>query len=50
MFFGQQAWFLYEHVATEIRETKEDCSFENENDEIEEKKHPVLAITCRAGR
>ncbi|CAF3811262.1 unnamed protein product [Rotaria sordida] len=47
-FFDQQEWSLYEHVATEIRQTKEEYSFEHETG-IEAKKHPVLAFTCRAG-
>ncbi|CAF0795316.1 unnamed protein product [Rotaria sordida] len=48
-FFDQQEWSLYEHVATEIRQTKEEYSFEHETG-IEAKKHPVLAFTCRAAR
>ncbi|CAF2842061.1 unnamed protein product [Rotaria sp. Silwood2] len=49
-FFDQQEWKLYEHVATESRQTKEEYSFENDNSGIEQKKHPVLAFTCRAAR
>jgi len=48
-FFDQQEWKLYEHVATELRQTQEEYSFQDENNEIEQKKHPVLAVTCRAG-
>lgn len=47
-FFDQQEWTLYEHVATEMRETKEEYSFQQDTG-IEPKMHPVLAITCRAG-
>jgi hypothetical protein len=37
-------------VATEERKTKEEYSFEDYHDGIEQKNHPVLAVTCRAGR
>ncbi|CAF4794041.1 unnamed protein product, partial [Rotaria sp. Silwood2] len=49
-FFDQQEWSLYEHVATNTRETKEEYSFECENSGLKQKQHPVLAITCRAAR
>ncbi|CAF0969431.1 unnamed protein product [Rotaria sordida] len=49
-FFDQQEWKLYEHVATESRQTQEEYSFENDNSGIEQKKHSVLAFTCRAAR
>lgn len=32
-----------------MRETHEDYSFEDDNHGLDQKKHPVLAITCRAG-
>lgn len=48
-FFDQQEWNLYEHVGTETRETAEEYSFADENTEVEEKNHSVLAVTCRAG-
>ncbi|CAF2577116.1 unnamed protein product [Rotaria sp. Silwood2] len=48
-FFDQQEWSLYEHVATEMRDTNEEYSFEHETG-IEPKTHPVLAFTCRAAR
>ncbi|CAF1441289.1 unnamed protein product [Rotaria sordida] len=48
-FFDQQEWALYEHVATEMRETEEEYSFEHET-VIKAKTHPVLAFTCRAAR
>lgn len=50
-FFDQQEWALYEHVATEVRETMEEYSFDEENvATAASKKHPVLAVTCRAGK
>ncbi|UJR14751.1 hypothetical protein I4U23_001741 [Adineta vaga] len=49
-FFDQQEWSLYEHVATEIRESNEEYSFEDEDNAIGQTKHPVLAIACRAAR
>ncbi|CAF0809229.1 unnamed protein product [Adineta steineri] len=50
-FFDQQEWSLYEHVAAEIRETKEEYSFDgDQNEGLEQKRHPVLAIACRAAR
>ncbi|CAF1090090.1 unnamed protein product [Rotaria sp. Silwood1] len=49
-FFDQQEWKLYEHVATESRQTTEEYSFENDNNGIDQKKHSVLAFTCRAAR
>jgi hypothetical protein len=36
-------------VATEQRQTQEEYSFQDENSGIEQEKHPVLAVTCRAG-
>lgn len=48
-FFDQQEWNLYEHVATEARETKEEYSFVDDNSGIEQKKHSILSVTCRAG-
>lgn len=48
-FLDQQEWTLYEHVATESRQTDEEYSFEDEDNGIEQKKHPVLSVTCRAG-
>ena len=48
-FVDQQEWKLYEHVATESRETHEEYSFQDEDNGIEQKKHSVLAVTCRAG-
>ena len=48
-FFDQQEWSLYEHVATEIRESNEEYSFDDENSSLGQKKHPVLAVACRAG-
>ena len=48
-FFDQQEWKLYEHVATELRESKEEYSYEDEKFGIVQKKHSVLAVTCRAG-
>ncbi|CAF0784139.1 unnamed protein product [Didymodactylos carnosus] len=47
-FVDQQEWNLYEHVATVGRETKEEYSFEEES--LEQKKHPVFSVTCRAAR
>jgi len=32
-----------------MRETKEEYSFDNNNTGTEQNKHPVLAVTCRAG-
>ncbi|UJR31978.1 hypothetical protein I4U23_019451 [Adineta vaga] len=49
-FFDQQEWKLYEHVATDSRETKEEYSYRDENSGIAQKKHSVLAVTCRAAR
>ncbi|CAF4338768.1 unnamed protein product, partial [Adineta steineri] len=49
-FVDQQEWKLYEHVATESRQTKEEYSFQDDNSGIEQKKHPILAVTCRAAR
>ncbi|CAF1148950.1 unnamed protein product, partial [Adineta ricciae] len=49
-FFDQQEWSLYEHVATEIRESNEEYSFDDENSSLGQKKHPVLAVACRAAR
>ena len=48
-FVDQQKWSLYEHVATEMRQTQEEYSFDDENNSKEPKKHPVLSVTCRAG-
>ncbi|CAF3630806.1 unnamed protein product [Rotaria socialis] len=48
-FYDQQEWKLYAHVATELRQTKEEYSFEDEDSGVVQKKHPVLAFTCRAG-
>ncbi|CAF1028908.1 unnamed protein product [Adineta steineri] len=49
-FVDQQEWKLYEHVATESKQTKEEYSFQDDNSGIEQKKHPILAVTCRAAR
>ncbi|CAF4000135.1 unnamed protein product [Rotaria magnacalcarata] len=49
-FYDQQEWKLYAHVATELRQTKEEYSFEDEDTGVLQKKHPVLAFTCRAAR
>ena len=49
-FYDQQEWDLYEHVATEVRESNEEYSFDEENPGHMTKKHPVLAVTCRAGK
>ncbi|CAF0922000.1 unnamed protein product [Adineta ricciae] len=49
-FFDQQEWKLYEHVSTELRESKEEYSYEDENLSIVQKKHSVLAVTCCAAR
>jgi hypothetical protein len=48
-FVDQQKWFLYEHVATEVRQTQEEYSFDDESNCKEQKKHPILSVTCRAG-
>lgn len=49
-FVDQQKWFLYEHVATEMRQTQEEYSFDKEKSSGETKKHSVLSVTCRAGK
>ena len=36
-------------MATEIRETKGEYSFKDESTGIGQEKHPILAVTCRAG-
>ena len=48
-FVDQQKWSLYQHVGTEMRETQEEYSFEENNKANDPKKHPVLSVTCRAG-
>ncbi|CAF1064987.1 unnamed protein product, partial [Didymodactylos carnosus] len=47
-FVDQQEWILYEHVATDRREIKEEYSLEEES--LEQRKHPVFSVTCRAAR
>jgi hypothetical protein len=49
-FVDQQKWSLYQHVATEMRQTQEEYSFDDPQHSSERVKHSVLAITCRAGR
>ena len=48
-FVDQQKWSLYAHVATEMRQTQEEYSFDDESNCKEQKKHSVLSVTCRAG-
>jgi hypothetical protein len=48
-FFDQQEWKLYEHVATELRQTTEEYPFQDDDNGLAEKHHSVLAVTCRAG-